>query len=206
LALLAFGPARADAAAAAKLGLTSASVKSTSPEQKQITLTFDPCLSGSPGTLNIQSFDLSVGYNMADLDVVCVNFDSPFCPTGPVNNNLQGITGAANPTSTKPGDVDLFDVVFQLKPGVSINTPLTFTFGAGPNGYLHAIDSASPFNPFTGAYYSANQIVSTTIVASVAQGQICPTPLPATAGMSGAGLVGLLGLILWKRRQSPKAA
>ena len=222
LAMLAFSPSQAHAAAALAKGLTSAAVTSTDPQQRQIQLIFDPSISGpGPNTaLNVQAFDLSVSFDMTKLDVTKVSFVAPFIPTGSGKGNddesedgsehekhgggnlsLQDVTAFAPPKLTMPGDVNLFSATFTLKPGVSIDTPLTFTFGAGPNGFLIGVD---PNNHFKPTLYTADQIVSTTIVASVAQGQI--TPLPPVLAMSGAGLAGLFGLTWLNRRRRTTAA
>lgn len=224
LAMFAFAPARAHAAAALAKGLTSAAVTSTDPALRQIQINFDPACSdpSTPASLNVQAFDLSVTYDMAKLDVTKIAFDAPFIPTsfgkkddhessdGSEHENgkkkggglsLQDVSGFALPQLTKPGDVDLFSVIFTLKPGVSINDVLTFTFGAGPKGFIVGVD---PNNHFKATVFTADQVVSTTIQASVAQGQI--TPLPPVMAMSGAGLTGLFGLTWLNRRRQTAAA
>jgi hypothetical protein len=226
-ALMMVSAQSAFAAAQLKAGATtSAKPTSTNPQQRAIQITFDPTvtpdsLAGPPPDdsdpgYDVTDFQLTVTYDTSLVTLQDTSLVGPFespddselaSPAVPTLGSFT-IAGSTNgdPTAAGPGDVNIFLADFTLNPGVSFDTPLTFTIDASGAG-----DFVEGYDPFTNSYATSTgpDVVQTVLTVSFNQataqtggGGGSSTPLPAGAW---AGLLAL-GVCGYFVRRSSKAA
>jgi hypothetical protein len=206
LGLAVLAPQSSFGAAAQLLGTkkkvhTKERVVKTDRALHEIQAAFDPVVTGSPEDLAIQSFDLSVLYDTSLATVNSITLVPPFAAPpgdpGPVFDstgihNIRGetpfvATGGTGALNTDTSNEDLFDIDFDLKPGVPDDTPLTFELIADdPGNFIMAIDPTLPDPTVAGEtdFTGPDEIDDSFLTASdevgqIAAGDVAAVPLPA---------------------------
>ena len=225
-ALMMFGAQSAFAAAQLKAGAkTSAKPTSTNPQERAIQITFDPTVTpdsvGGPPPpdtdpgYDVTDFQLTVTYDTSLVTLQDASLVGPFetpddDEASPAIDTLGSFTiaGSTNGdlTAAGPGDVNIFLADFTLNPGVSLDTPLTFTIdGSGPDDFITGYD------PFTGQFATSTDpditptVLTVTFNQATAQtggggGASAPLPAGALPGLLALGFCG------WFMRRGLKAA
>ncbi len=204
--LVALVPSNAKAAAALASGAkTSAQATSTNPAIHQMQITYDP----GAANLNVQSFQLDVAYDSSKVFLVpnTTKFIVPFSQVSLGTDDvaagiIKGVAGQAPRALTVPGDVDLFSMIFQLKPGVPDTTPVDFSFGDLTNDSANFVLGIDP-NPqvtindfaYHGSGTASTQIETTSISVAI-------VPEPSVGSLA---ILGLAALVLRRRHSFARA-
>lgn len=203
--LVSLVPSSAHAAAALASGAkTSARPTSLNPVVHQMQITFDP----GAANLNVQSFQMDVLYDASKVFLVpnSTKFIAPFSQVSGGTNDaaagvIVGVAGQAPRPLTIPGDVDLFSMIFQMKPGVPDTTPVDFSFGDitnNPANFVLGIDP-NPNNTANDFAYHHPGTGSTEIETISISVAIAPEPNAGILALAG------LGALILRRRNSPAA-
>lgn len=191
-AFLGTGATQAFGAAALAGGAkTSCKPTATSPALRQIQINADP--------LNVAAYQLTMSYPLNDVDIVNPNSDV-FGVNGfdaaVVNIRSSGATGfvtvSGATAAPPPGEIDVFGVIFTLKPGVALDTVLHFTVFADPTNMPQ--DFIRAFDTDTGVQftYPTNQISPSE------SGPVAIVPEPF-CGLTGLAM--LSGVMAGRRRR-----